>query len=299
MDNSNLRLLVGAHMSIAGGFEKAIERGQSLGCTTIQIFTKSNRQWRAKPITKQEADLFKKTAITLGISPVVAHATYLINLASPNAHTAQLSMQALSNELIRCEQLGIPYLVLHPGSFVQGEIEEGIARISANLNAILDKTTSKTMILLELMAGQGSVIGSSFEQLATILQQITHKKRVGVCFDTCHAFAAGYDLRTPATYKKTWADFDSIIGLEQLKVIHINDSKKELGSHVDRHEHIGKGQLGLEAFKLLFNDKRFFNIPKILETPKVTKDLSEDSMNLATIKSVLTKETKKALNVAE
>lgn len=291
-------LLLGAHMSISGGLEKSIERGESIGCATIQIFTKSNRQWHAKPLSETEIELFKQTAKDSQIHPIVAHATYLINIASSDTKTEKASVAALIKELDRCDELGIHYLVLHPGSYVKGKPEEGMERIIENLNHVFESSSSKTIIALETMAGQGSALCSTFEQIATIIDRSHHKKRLGVCFDTCHAFVAGYDIRTPKTYEKTWEAFDTIIGLEKLKVIHINDSKKGLNSRVDRHEHIGKGEIGLEAFKLLFNDKRFFDIPKILETPEATKEpFTEDKMNMATIRSLLSPATRKILGV--
>lgn len=292
------RLLLGAHMSISGGLEKSIENGQSIGCTTIQIFTKSNRQWNAKSLTQEAIELFKETAKNSSINPIVAHATYLINIASPDAKTEKLSVNALIKELITCNELGIPYIVLLPGSYVNGNSEDGLKRIIQNLDQAIESSGAKTIIALEIMAGQGSSLCSSFEQIATVIQGSHHKSKLGVCFDTCHAFSAGYDMRTEKQYEKMWKDFDTTIGLERLKVIHINDSKKGLGSHVDRHEHIGKGELGLEPFRLLFNDKRFFDIPKILETPKVTVEpFKEDIMNMETIKKLLSKETKKILNI--
>ena len=298
MTTKKHRLLLGAHMPIGGGLEKAIERGQSIGCTTIQLFTKSNRQWHAKPLTKEDVQLFRTTAKESAIYPIVAHATYLINIASPDKKIEHQSVQALAKELDRCQELGIHYLVLHPGSYVKGTPEEGIERIIANLNEIFEKVPGDTVISLETMAGQGSALCSTFEQIATILQGVHHKKRIGVCLDTCHAFVAGYDLRTPKAYEQTWKHFDEMIGLEKLNVIHVNDSKKGLNSRVDRHEHIGKGELGLEAFELLFNDKRFFDIPKILETPKATEEpFTEDKMNMQTIYKLLSNSTKKILGV--
>jgi deoxyribonuclease IV len=292
------RLLLGAHMPIGGGLEKAIERGQSIGCTTIQIFTKSNRQWHAKPLTKQDIELFKNTAKESSVHPIVAHATYLINIASPEKKIEHQSVQALARELARCQELGIHYLVLHPGSSVKGSPEEGIERIIENLNEIFEKVPGDTIISLETMAGQGSALCSTFEQIATIIKHIRNKKRIGVCFDTCHAFAAGYDLRTSKVYKATWKHFNDVIGLDKLNVIHVNDSKKGLDSRVDRHEHIGKGELGFEAFELLFNDENFFDIPKILETPKATEEpFTEDKMNMKTIRGLLSHSTKKILGV--
>ncbi len=298
MSTKKRRLLLGAHMSIAGGLEQAIISGSSIGCTTIQLFTKSNRQWNAKPLTDDQIELFKKTHKEYDVDPVVAHATYLINIASPDSKIAQASMKALAFELERCQSINIPYLVLHPGSYTSGDRQEGLERISKHLDEIFEQVPGSTMILLETMAGQGSVLCSTFEDIATVINNSKHKKRLGVCVDTCHLFVAGYDLRTPETYKKTWDDFDQIIGLDRLKVIHINDSKKGLHSRVDRHEHIGKGELGLEPFRLLFNDERFYEIPKILETPKSTEEpFTEDKMNMEIINSLLTNETKKLLNI--
>lgn len=300
MSTKKRRLLLGAHMSIAGGLEQAIISGSSIGCTTIQLFTKSNRQWNAKPLTDDQIELFKKTHKEYAVDPVVAHATYLINIASPDSKIAQASMKALAFELERCQSIEIPYLVLHPGSYTSGDRQEGLERISKHLDQIFEQVSGSTMILLETMAGQGSVLCSTFEDIAIVINNSKHKKRLGVCVDTCHLFVAGYDLRTPETYKKTWDDFDQIIGLDRLKVIHINDSKKGLHSRVDRHEHIGKGELGLEPFRLLFNDERFYEIPKILETPKSTEEpFTEDKMNMEIINSLLTNETKKLLNIKD
>jgi deoxyribonuclease IV len=298
MSTKGHRLLLGAHMSISGGMEKAIISGASIGCSTIQIFTKSNRQWNAKELSTEEIELFKDTAKALNIGPIIAHATYLINIASADPKVSNASTSALAMELARCQSLDIPYLVLHPGSCGKGTPEEGLERISHHLDAIFEKTPGNTMILLETMAGQGTALCWNFEQIAQVIKKTDHKKRLGVCFDTCHAFVAGYDFKDKDSYEQMWQEFDKHIGLERLKAIHINDSKKGLGSRVDRHEHIGKGALGLESFRLLFNDSRFFDIPKILETPKVTEEpFTEDKMNMATIHSLLSDQTKKILNV--
>lgn len=298
MNKKNHRLLLGAHMSISGGLEKAIERGASIGCTTLQIFTKSNRQWNAKTLSAQEIELFKSTVKSLQMGPIVAHATYLINIASADPKISNASTEALAMELARCQSLDIPYLVLHPGSYGKGTPEEGLERISYHLDQIFEKVPGNTLILLETMAGQGTALCWNFEQIATVIQKSHHKKRLGVCFDTCHAFVAGYDFKDSKSYEHMWQQFDEHIGLERLKAIHVNDSKKGLGSRVDRHEHIGKGALGLEPFALLFNDPRFFDIPKILETPKVTEEpFTEDTMNMETIMSLLKPETRKLLNV--
>lgn len=288
--NSQKTLLLGAHMSVAGGYEKALIRGESIGCTAIQIFTKSNRQWYAKPIQADEALLFKKTLEQSTIRSVVAHASYLINLASSQKATEQKAIKALADELDRCELLGIKALVLHPGSCGTLTKEEGIKQISINLDKALEQTTSSTMVLLENMAGQGSAIGSTFEELAFIRTNIHHKKRVGFCFDTCHAFAAGYDISTQESYHNVWKSFDALIGLEHLKAIHLNDSKQKLNSNLDRHEDIGKGHIGLSGFEYIINDPALIAIPKILETPK--EDLEDDYKNLQVLKELLHAKTR-------
>lgn len=297
MKQKKMRLLLGAHMPIAGGLENALLEGAKINCTTIQLFTRSNRQWHTKALTPDAIDLFKKTAQETGIAPIVAHAPYLINLCASTAALRTKSITSLDQDLERCHLLGIPYLVLHPGTAGKTPTEKALDLIVAGINTALEKSTSTTKILLENMAGQGHSLCHTFEHLAYLRKNITEKKRVGVCFDTCHAFAAGYDLRTPEKYEAVWKTFDTIIGLEHLYAIHINDSKKPLGSHVDRHEEIGKGALGLEAFSLLFNDKRFFDIPKILETPK--KELTDYARQMETITSLLTDKTRKTLNITD
>lgn len=291
MEKTKKQLLLGAHMSVAGGFEKAIERAESIQCTALQIFTKSNRQWASKPISAHEAETFRATVHNSNIKPknIVVHAAYLINIGSPELETQKKSVNALIHELERCELLGIPYLVLHPGSHGSSDLDECIKRIAHNLDVVLTAFNGKTMVLLENMAGQGSVVCATFQQLALIREMAQHKKRIGFCFDTAHAFAAGYDLRTKKAYDDLWNEYDSIIGLHNLKVLHINDSKKELGSKVDRHEEIGKGKIGPEFFAMLFNDARFFDLPKILETPN--DDLADYAKNMKFIEGLLTQET--------
>jgi len=278
--------LLGAHMSVAGGLDKAIERGQLINCAAIQIFVKNNNQWFAKPLAQEEIKRFKIKQKETGIF-VFAHAGYLINLATNNPDNHKKSIQSMLDEIERCEAVDIPFVVVHPGSHLgQGE-EVGINKVAQNIKSLLKQTKGyKTKIALEITAGQGTNLGSSFEQLAAMLEQINQPERMGVCFDTCHAFAAGYDLKTTAGYKKTWADFDKIIGLDNLLAFHLNDSKQELGSHKDRHEQIGQGSLGKEAFSLLMNDKRFKNTPMVLETYK-GPDLKEDVENLKLLKSLI------------
>lgn len=289
------KLLLGAHMSIAGGFEKAIERGESIHCTAIQIFTKSNRQWHANPITQGQAELFKQRFQHATIKTIVAHASYLINLASPDQATRQRSIRAAVDELERCATLGIPYLVVHPGAHIQAGIEKGLELIVESVEEILRLAQNNTVIVLENMAGQGSTTCFKFEHIAFILQKLKHPKRLGVCFDTCHAFAAGYSFSTPLSYQAMWQEFDAIVGMQYLKVIHLNDSKKALGSQVDRHEDIGKGAIGIEAFKLIINDPRLFDVPKILETPNET--LEGFAKNMQLIKNEISAATKKELNL--
>lgn len=298
MTNKKHRLLLGAHMSVAGGLEKAIQNGELLNCSAIQIFTKSNRQWYAKPISKDEEILFQKTLKNSSIVSVIAHSSYLINIGSPLKLIEEKSYISLVQELQRCKQLGIKFLVIHPGAHLKDDINKCLTRITHNLDKALIEVPGNVSILLENTAGQGTNLGYSFEQLAIIREKAQNKKRIQFCFDTCHAFAAGYDLRSAQTYKAVWEKYDQIIGIEHLKAIHINDSQKSLSSRIDRHEHIGKGKLGLEFFDLLFNDPRFFDIPKILETPK-KNDLKDDKVNLETLRNLLSDQTKKLLDFKE
>ncbi len=289
------RLELGAHMSIAGTMSHAFDRAESIGCTTMQIFTKSNRQWYAKPISDADALEFKARAQYSSVYPVATHASYLINIGAENPDIEKKSIESLKIELQRCEQLAIPYLVLHPGTAGSQKAEDCLAKIAQNLTTVLTQNVGTTIICIENMAGHGSSVGHSFEQLAFIRDNVTPKNRIGFCFDTCHAFAAGYDLRNNLTYEAVWQQFDTIIGFDHLKVIHLNDSKKDLGCNVDRHENIGKGKLGLETFRLLMNDERLFDIAKILEIPDDT--LEGYAQNMTVLKELLSEQTKKALNI--
>lgn len=289
------KLLLGAHLSIAGGYEQAIIKGDQIGCTAIQIFTQSNRQWAAKSISTEQALLFQKALQASTCSMVVSHASYLINICSPDQSIHQKSTQALQEELKRCSLLGIPYLVLHPGTATNSSLEQSLQRAGQTLNTILEKDPGSTMILLETSAGQGASVGKTLEELASIAHYVTPQSRLGFCFDTCHAFAAGYNFTTPDLYEKMWQHFDSVLGLERLKVFHCNDSAKEFGSRVDRHAHIGQGKIGLDAFTLIMNDSRFFSVPKILETPKSETDLNDDIKNMEILKSLLSDDTKSLL----
>jgi deoxyribonuclease IV len=280
------KFLLGGHVSIAGGLSKALIRGDSIHCTALQMFTRSNRQWAAKPLTQEEIACFSATWKATGIEEIVVHLPYLLNLGSPDVKLRHASVVAVQEELERCAALNINYLVLHPGSHLGSDEEKCIDYIIEGINQALTNNQGRSMILLENMAGQGTNVGYNFTHLATIMAGVDHKKRVGICFDTCHAFAAGYDLRTPAAYEATWHEFDRVIGLKHLKVMHLNDSKKELGSRVDRHEEIGDGKIGLSGFKLLVNDERLVDVPKILETPKAT--LESYAKNMETLKHLLT-----------
>lgn len=278
---------LGAHMSIAGGVENAILKGQSVGCETVGMFTKNNNQWKAKALTKEDADKFNAALIETGIKPVVAHTSYLINLASPDAALWKKSMAAMEDELKRCELLGIPYLVLHPGSHMGKGVDWGVKRVAAAFDRIHAKLPNRrVMTLLEHTAGQGNHLGHLFEELAQMRELIAEKNRVGVCVDACHLFAAGYDLRAPDTYADVFKRFDDSVGIEHIKAWHLNDCKSEFGSRVDRHDHIGKGKLGKAAFKNILNDPRWHALPGVLETPK-SEDMHEDKTNLRVLRSLI------------
>jgi deoxyribonuclease-4 len=281
------QLLLGAHQSIAGGVEKALARGQSVGCDTIQIFVKNPNRWASPPLAQEGIAAFQTAVAETGIWPVFGHAPYLVNLATPDEGLWRKSLDALADDLKRCERLGLPGLVLHPGSHVGTGEAAGLLRISAALDAIhIRLANCPVQVWLENTAGQGDHLGYTFEQLQAIIEGTQESERLGICFDTAHAFAAGYELRTKEGYQATWAQFDDILGLNQLRAIHLNDAQKGLGSRIDRHEHIGQGTLGLEPFRLLLNDPRFRGIPMTLETKK-GPDLAEDRENLALLRSLV------------
>ena len=260
---------LGAHMSISGGLYKALLRGEKTGCQVIQIFTRNRSRWKCKALSKKEIDTFHEIRDKTTVIPVAAHNSYLINLASPRSNVAEESFHALLDELGRAELLGLPYLVMHPGAHLGEGEAKGLLRIAEGINRVHDRTEGYNVkILLETTAGQGTSLGYRFEHLAEIIERTESKDRLGVCFDTCHAFAAGYDFRNLTTYKALFRDFDDVIGLNRLMLFHINDSKKELGSRVDRHEHPGGGKIGLQAFSQLLNDDKFSEHPFLLETPK-------------------------------
>ena len=278
---------LGAHESIAGGVFNAITRGEQATCDTIQMFNKSNAQWKAKLLTTDEIDKFFSMIEQTGITVACSHSSYLINLASPDKALNKKSYLALKEEVERCTVLKIPNLVFHPGAHVGAGENKGIATIAKNINRILDGVSDNTVTLcLETTAGQGSTIGHTFEQLAEIIDRVEDREHIGVCLDTCHIFAAGYPITEPRDYKKTMKSFDDVIGLDRLKVIHLNDSKKEFGSRRDRHEHIGEGMIGIGAFKNIVNDRKLRKVPMVIETPK-GDDLAEDIQNLRTLRSLI------------
>jgi deoxyribonuclease-4 len=329
----------GVHVSVAGGLENGIAEGVRLGCDCIQIFVKNQRQWRNAPLTAAQTQAFRAAHSASALTPIIAHANYLLNLASPAETTRSMSIDVLTDELNRCEALGVEGLVLHPGSHLQdaekskrrhaetdnqswerkrldavfpsrdreeaGAVaqnperqraglsdayDQGIERIAAGLDEVHRRCAGfRSMVLLETTAGQGTNIGWRFEQLRSILDRVREPDRLGVCLDTCHLFAAGYDFRTPETYAATIDELDRVIGVAQVKCIHTNDSKKALGSRVDRHEHIGKGEIGSSGFAQFVNDPRFGSIPMILETPKGTNARGQDldQLNLTRLRSLI------------
>lgn len=280
---------LGAHFSIAGGVKNALLEAERLKCDAVQLFTKNSNQWAGKPFAPGEADEFRKLARQLKLKCTTAHDSYLINLASPDPVLWRKSVESFVDEMNRAESLGLTYLVTHPGAHVGCGDAVGIANVVRALDEVNDRCGKfRVRILLEITAGQGSCLGNRFEHLADIIRGVQLRKRLGVCFDTCHAFAAGYPLSTAPDYDATFCEFDRVIGLNRLKLFHVNDSKKALGSRVDRHEAIGKGQLGLEAFRLLMNDARFQKTPMVLETPKEDADGNEmDPVNLALLRSLV------------
>jgi len=286
-------ILLGAHMSIAGGIHTAVERAISVNCTALQLFVKNSNQWQARPLPVEDVSTYKNLLAESRIGPVVVHDSYLINLCAVDDAILQKSRLALKDELERSEQIGAQFLNFHPGSHMGAGEQEGIKRIAESLNIIHDQTKGyRVKSVLEITAGQGTSIGYRFEHLRGIIDLVDERERMAVCVDTCHAFAAGYDLSTENGYEATFDEFDRIIGLDRLAAFHVNDSKREFNSRVDRHEHIGKGKIGTLGFRLLMNDPRFKKIPKILETPK-GPDLKEDIVNLKLLRSLVRKKVRR------
>lgn len=286
----------GSHLSIAGGYYKAVDAAGELSMDCVQLFTKNNNQWNGKPITPEDVKLFRDRLDATGIHHPIAHDSYLINLASPADELWQKSIDAFTHELERAEMLGLIGVVMHPGSYVSSTPEEGLQRIVEGLNEAHHRTPKvKTLTLLETTAGQGTNLGHRFEHLREIISEIAHPDRVGVCVDTCHIFAAGYPLIEPEEYAATMQEFDTLIGLDRIKAFHLNDSLKPFGSRVDRHAHIGRGTLGLEPFRHLVNDPRFEKIPMYLETAKGEEEGEQlDAINLRTLKGLINKPSKKS-----
>jgi len=291
--------ILGAHMSIAGGYYKAVEAAARCGCDCVQLFTKNNNQWRAKPITDDDIDRFKQAIARLKIAHPIAHDSYLINLGSPDPELWKKSIDALIVEIERASCLGIPHVVTHPGAYTTSSESAGLKKIIRGLNEI-DRQTGHlhATCLLETTAGQGTSLGWKFEHLATLLDGVRNPERLGICFDTCHVFAAGYPLASEHEYRATMRTFNRIIGTKRIKAFHLNDSRTEFGSRVDRHTKIGAGCLGIEPFRHLLNDGRFRRVPMYLETPKGTedggggKDGEElDVINLRTLRSLVEKKS--------
>jgi len=277
---------LGAHESVAGGLHLAFDRIHQAGGDALQIFTRNQRQWSPAPVTDEEQKLFAESWHQCPDMPVASHSSYLVNLASGKPELVQKSITAFADELERCSLLDIPLVVMHPGSHGGDGVEKGLERFTENLDLALERADNAVTVLLETTAGQGTGLGSRFEELASIIQNSRFPDKLGVCVDTCHIFAAGYDIRSPESYQATMDEFDQLVGIERIKFFHLNDSKKGLASRVDRHEHIGKGEIGIEGFRNLLNDPRFSKHPMTLETPK-GKDLQEDRDNLDTLRGLI------------
>lgn len=278
---------LGAHMSIAGGLHKAIERGLAAGCGVIQVFTQNSNQWRGKPVSDSDAALFREQWEEAKLHDVVSHDIYLINLAAAPGEVRDKSLAGFLEEMERCARLGIDKIVMHPGSHLGEGEETGISRIVEAFDILFERAKDFTgKVLLETTAGQGTNLGYRFEHLREIRDRSAHPHRFGFCFDTCHTFAAGYDITTEDGYRRVFEEFDRLLGLENLLVFHFNDSKKGLNCRVDRHEHIGQGAMGLNPFRFIMNDDRFAGIPKILETPKGDHD-EMDIVNLKTLRDLV------------
>lgn len=282
------QILLGAHFSIRGGLHKAVMEASDYGCTALQMFTKNATTWKERVLSNKEVEEFHEARDLSGIEVVCSHTSYLINLASPEPDKHDRAVKALENELIRSSLLHTPYVIIHPGSHMGAGEDKGLERIARGIDAIFDRSPDITSrLLLETTAGQGTSLGHTFEQLARISDAVESDERIGFCFDTCHVFAAGYDIREKKAYEGTMRAFDGIIGLERLFAIHMNDAKKDLASRVDRHEHIGQGVIGIDAFRFIMNDPRLTAVPKILETPKKKGSVDYDRRNLDRLRSLV------------
>ena len=270
-------------MSIAGGVDRAVERGAAIGCTALQLFTKNTNQWEARPLGDEEVGRFREALRAAGIDRVVAHDSYLINLCSPDEALWRRSIDACAGELARCARLGVPWLVIHPGGHMGRGEAWGVARMAEAIDAVhAEVPPARASLAIETAAGQGTIIGYRFDQIAAVLARVRDPARVGLVLDTCHLFAAGYDLRTRGGYDDCMSEMEGALGAGRVVAVHVNDSKRELGSRIDRHEHIGRGALGLDAFRWLMNDRRLRDLPLVLETPK-DETCREDVVNLRTL----------------
>lgn len=281
---SHSQLLLGAHVSIAGGIEKAFARGEAIGCTAIQIFTRNASRWQARPLADAEIEAFRSAQLKSPIGYIAAHDSYLINLASPDPELRNKSIIAFTEELQRCARLGIGDLVMHPGAHTGAGPEAGLRTLIESFRSVLAEAPGEVRILLENTAGQGSSLGAKFSDLAEVMDRLP-EGNFGICLDSCHAFAAGYDLASPAGYASTMDEIDRLIGCERIALFHLNDSKKSLGARVDRHEHVGQGCIGCKGFHLLMRDRRFRAVPKIIETPG-GEDHCHDLANLTLLRQL-------------
>lgn len=290
MKPSKVAQKFGAHLSVAGGLHLAFDEAEQIGCDCLQIFVKNQRQWVARPLTDEQVRLFKDAQRKSGVSPVVAHASYLLNLASPEKANRDKSRDALIDELQRCEALGIEDLIIHPGAHMGSGIEAGIAAIADSLDQVHAATAGFTCrVLLESTAGQGTTIGHEICQLGEIIKQVRQSERLGVCIDTCHVFAAGYDIRDRDDYERLLDEIKRHVDIDRVKCIHTNDSKGDCGSRLDRHEHITKGKIGKAGFVNILNDPRLAHVPRILETPKGTdgRGVNLDRVNINRMKKLI------------
>ncbi len=277
----------GAHMSIAGGAYRCMDWGQQSGCEVVQLFSKNERQWLGKPLTDDDIAKFTDARTRTNVHPVMIHDSYLINLSSPNDELWEKSINAFRDELVRARALSVPYLNTHPGSHVGSGEDVGLARMIDALNRLgAEGAYDGVTVLLETTAGQGTNLGARFEHLSHILERVDHPAAFGVCIDTCHIFAAGYDIRTPESYAATMADFDRLVGYDRAKAFHLNDALQPFGDRKDHHAAIGEGHIGLEGFRLVVNDPHFADLPMVLETPK-SADCHEDLENLARLRGLL------------
>jgi len=281
--------ILGAHMSIAGGFGRAVQRASACGSMCVQLFTKNNTQWKARPILPEEVKQFREALVRHAIRFPIGHASYLINLASPDRLLRRKSIEAFIEEMHRAEMLGLGHLVVHPGAYTESTEGLGLWRIVQSLGSVAAETRGLSVrCLLETTAGQGTSLGWRFEQLARVLDRLKDPDRLGVCFDTCHVFAAGYNLTDASGYRATMRQFDATVGLRKIEVFHLNDSRRECGSRIDRHAHIGHGRMGLDGFRALLGDRRFRKVPMYLETPKGMKGgVDWDVRNLATLHGLI------------